>query len=111
MIDITQFNEAIADGANWPDADDDLRNWFATQHGKYFAGIEAKESRLRLFLCRVVGRRCPCCGGWSRTVTKRRRLSSYNDDTSNWLVSCRECFDEDTYALQGQWDDYYSGRF
>jgi hypothetical protein len=109
MIDITRFNTAIADGANWPDADEDLRNWFSTQHGKYFAGIEAKESPLRRFLIHTIGWECPLCGGWERTVAKRRRLSSYNDDASNWLTSCKDCFDEDTYILQGQWDDYYSG--
>ena len=103
-----ELNAVIADAANWSDADEEMRNWFATQHGKYFVGIEAEENRLRLFLRRVFGQRCPCCGGRSRTIAKRRRLASYCDDAKNWLVSCQECFDHDTWRLEHDWNEYYS---
>jgi hypothetical protein len=97
-VDIEKFNEEIANAFVGND-DDEIRNWAATQYGKLAAGIEVDVDDLP--------ERCPLCGS-AVDVAKRRRLSSYNDDKLNWMVSCRACFEEDTTQLEYAWDEYYS---
>lgn len=55
---------------------------------------------------------CPCC---ERTfledeVINRRRNTAYEDEESNWLFSCPDCFDHDCALMKDQWDEYYAGR-
>jgi len=47
-------------------------------------------------------RRCPYCGRWREDVTMRRRRTAYpsNVETSNWMLSCLECYDADLAFCQ-----------
>ena len=53
--------------------------------------------------------KCPCCGRWSRAIKNRRMSCQYNDEASNWLVSCEPCYlDAEDYWAEC-WREYYSG--
>jgi len=51
---------------------------------------------------------CPICEGEKDTVESRHRNTMYQDEPSNWLESCKECFDEDWEHFQELWDDINS---
>lgn len=47
---------------------------------------------------------CPCCGRWFQYSTKRRRQStSYEDDKSNYIICCKECF----FDIEDYWDEQW----
>ena len=54
---------------------------------------------------------CPCCGRQAFDVAKRRRNTAYCEsrEAENWLISCKECFVEDTEHFAELWDTYYAG--
>ncbi len=59
---------------------------------------------------------CPYClprtgkRNFAFDLAWRRRNAMYNDDKQNWILSCEECFDEDTENFNEMWADYYSSR-
>ena len=91
-----QMNDAIAD--HFGEDNPELRNWLATQHGRKFAGLVTEAP---------AAGKCPICERPGQ-IAKRRRNSSYANDEENWLVSCEECFKDDTHCLDEMWEDYYS---
>lgn len=54
--------------------------------------------------------RCPCCGRYLEDVENRRLNTAYESEESNWILSCRECYDEAVAYYAEMWDEYYSGR-
>lgn len=53
---------------------------------------------------------CPCCEREMSDVEKRHRNTAYQNEESNWLESCGECFEQDYEFFQELWDDYYGSR-
>lgn len=54
--------------------------------------------------------RCLHCRDKTPTVKKRRQMTSYVDDRSNWSRLCDDCQkDSDEYWTE-MWDEYYRGR-
>ena len=51
---------------------------------------------------------CPICGESKPDVERRHRNTMYNDDESNYLTSCMDCFQEDWDYYQELWDDIYA---
>lgn len=52
--------------------------------------------------------RCPCCEQYRRTVENRRLNTAYVDDTRNYLISCKKCYDQAYSDYAQMWEDYYS---
>ena len=85
--------------------DPELQNYLVTQRGRMLAGMEYAD----LFLTTQEAPRCPCCECPNDgTVAIRRENTAYCDDVNNWLISCRNCFDERDEYWAEQWADYYS---
>lgn len=85
--------------------DPELKNYLITQGGRMLAGIEWSD----LFLTVQEAPRCPCCERPSDgTVAIRRENTAYCDDVNNWLISCRDCFDERDEQWAEDWAEYYS---
>ena len=97
-VNIDTFNTQIADYMVGDD-DAEIRNWASTQYGRRFTGIEANDEEMPTT--------CPSCGKESDDIAKRRRNAAYADDSLNWMVSCLDCFQLDTWQLDEMWDDYY----
>lgn len=54
---------------------------------------------------------CPHCGRWLCWGVKRRRQNTaYEDEESNYITVCRECFDEIQALWDERWIEYYSSR-
>jgi predicted oxidoreductase len=52
---------------------------------------------------------CPCCLQVVATIETRRMNTRYEDENSNWITSCLECFLESEDYWKERWDEYYSG--
>lgn len=50
---------------------------------------------------------CPCCERLSDTVEKRRLCTQYQNEESNYLLSCEECFEEYNREYQEYLSEYY----
>ena len=53
----------------------------------------------------MTGSKCPCCGNCGN-VEIRRRLTAYEDDRKNHLLSCYKCFKRDCDAMEEMWSEY-----
>jgi hypothetical protein len=53
--------------------------------------------------------RCDGCKLLKDTVALRRLNTSYVSDDSNYVTSCKECYDELYNMYEEQWNDYYRG--
>lgn len=53
--------------------------------------------------------KCQCCGQASKHIGRRRTNTKYKDDNSNWLISCRPCFEKAEEYWAERWADYYNG--
>lgn len=54
---------------------------------------------------------CPQCGRWLCLGVKRRRQNTaYEDEESNFITTCRECFDEVQALWDERWHEYWSSR-
>ena len=85
--------------------DPELLNYLTVQRGRFLAGIEFSD----LVLAEHEAPRCPCCERPNDgTVAIRRENTAYNNNVNNWLISCRDCFDERDKYWAEAWDDYYS---
>ena len=52
---------------------------------------------------------CPHCMMWFQDGVKRRRQNTaYEDEESNFVVACKNCFDEIQEQWAERWDEYYS---
>lgn len=96
-----QFNKAIADSLA-PNDDDELRNSVATTFGKRFVGLVEDTNKAH--------GPCAICGS-DKNVATRRLNTSYADDKSNWMTSCKTCFEETVHHYQELWDDFYASRW
>jgi hypothetical protein len=57
---------------------------------------------------------CSCCGTWFNkrgSINKRRLNTAYVEESSNWIISCEDCFNEGLTYYQERWDDYHRGRY
>ena len=66
----------------------------------------------RIELCRLLFPRwfCQGCNRFRGTIERRRQNTMYEDDESNYVTCCAECFEEIEAYWQERWDEYYSGR-
>lgn len=53
--------------------------------------------------------KCQCCLGMKYTIERRRMNTQYNDDESNFIESCIECYAESVEYYAERWAEYYSG--
>ena len=52
---------------------------------------------------------CPGCGRWRTDIERRRQMTQYEHEPSNWNTHCADCqADADRY-WEERWQDYYSG--
>lgn len=52
---------------------------------------------------------CPYCNTWFNKDIDRRRLNTeYQDDASNHMTSCEDCYDEMCEYYDDLWKDYYA---
>jgi len=51
------------------------------------------------------------CQSLSFTLKYRRQNTQYVDDRSNWVKSCKPCFEEIEQYNQERWDEYYASRY
>ena len=49
--------------------------------------------------------KCPICLHYGN-VEGRRRLTAYEDDRKNHLLSCYKCFKRDCDAMEEMWSEY-----
>lgn len=56
------------------------------------------------YTCRM----CRCCGYLSYGVQRRRLNTAYADPESNWLESCRECWEGAVEYYSDLWSQYWS---
>lgn len=78
-----------------------------SSHSKY---LEAKNKykQPRSLFEKIFGY-CPCCESWFRYGVKtKRRVSSYVEESENWLTACKECQEKDDVYFADLWDQYYS---
>ena len=88
--------------------DPELANYLHTQYRRFLSGIEFAD----MFLSKQEAPRCPCCEKPNDgTVALRRENTAYCEDINNWLISCRDCFDERDEYWNERWEDYYASRF
>lgn len=52
---------------------------------------------------------CPGCARFKASIERRRQLSQYHNDESNWLTACQDCNDEADEYWRERWQEYYSG--
>lgn len=52
---------------------------------------------------------CPQCKQPARNIGRRRMNTAYQNDNSNFIICCRQCFDEAEEYWAERWADYYSG--
>ena len=52
--------------------------------------------------------RCPRCGGPS--PSNQRLNTMYENEESNWMYACDECYQEIYDHYEELWADYYSSR-
>ena len=98
---VTEFNKQIASATTTlHTSDKEVENYFVTQLGRHFAGFSVEATELPDI--------CPLCRERKETIAKRRRNTAYADDTENWLISCKDCHDLDTWCFDELWADYYS---
>ena len=99
-----EFNEivvSVIEKAMRPPPDGpEMQNWVSTQFGRRFGGTEIE--------CDNLPEICPGCNEAKPDIAKRRLNAAYADDDLNWLVSCRDCFNEEQSRLGEMWDDYWS---
>lgn len=96
----SEFNTIIVEIKGHAEDPPGVQNWVATQFGRRLAGCEIE--------CDNLPKVCPVCQRPGPDIAKRRLNAAYADDDLNWLVSCRDCFDERQDQLGEMWDDYYS---
>ena len=51
--------------------------------------------------------KCPICLHYGN-VEGRRRLTAYEDDRKNHLLSCYKCFKRDCNLMEEMWSEYRS---
>ena len=51
---------------------------------------------------------CPYCKNVAPDLRVRRLNTAYEDDASNWLFSCHQCFRESFERYSEQWSEYYA---
>lgn len=51
---------------------------------------------------------CPNCGQDDGTVERRAINTMYQNEESNYLISCKQCFDEAWNYYQELWDEIES---
>ena len=63
-------------------------------------------------LCQLLFPRwfCSGCNRFKLTIERRRQNTMYEDDESNYVTCCAECFEEIEAYWQERWDEYNSGR-
>lgn len=49
--------------------------------------------------------KCPCCGNCGN-VEARIRLTAYEDDMKNYMLSCYKCFKVDCDLMEDMWSEY-----
>ncbi len=49
--------------------------------------------------------KCPICLHYGN-VESRRRLTAYEDDRKNHLLSCYKCFKRDCELMEEMWSEY-----
>jgi len=49
---------------------------------------------------------CPSCQRFRMTIERRRQNTMYNDDESNHITCCIECFGRTQAYWNDQWDEY-----
>ena len=62
--------------------------------------------------CDTLAQEFGCCGCGARTkdVMRRSLNTQYADDESNYLTSCRACFEDCWNYYEDLWADYYGGQ-
>ena len=50
---------------------------------------------------------CPHCGMDDGSIERRSRNTAFQDEESNFLTSCKECWEEDDSYWAERWADYY----
>ena len=53
---------------------------------------------------------CPRCGRWFKYPKRRRQSTQYEDEESNYVTCCAECFEEIEEYWAERWAEYYAGR-
>lgn len=52
---------------------------------------------------------CPGCRTWRTDILRRRQLTQYTDDASNWVTQCADCQAYADKYWEDRWQEYYSG--
>lgn len=53
---------------------------------------------------------CPWCGRWFKYPKRRRKSTQYNDEESNYVTCCIDCFEEIEEYWAERWNDYMATR-
>lgn len=73
---------------------------------------EALMGKPRRNFIRAVFGWCPRCQRWlCRGVKRRRQNTAYQDEESNYITVCRECFDEVEEYWDERWKEYHNSIF
>ena len=95
----SEFNAGIIEAKEATGDPPDIQGYVATQFGRLLAGYEIECDLPKI---------CPVCGEPKLDIAMRRLNAAYTDDDLNWLISCRDCFDDQQFLLSEMWDDYRS---
>ena len=60
---------------------------------------------------KIILKRCSYCNRLTNTVDNRRINTAYEDEESNWMASCKECYEDAQQHYADAWSTYYSSRF
>lgn len=52
---------------------------------------------------------CGVCQEFKVLVKKRRLCTQYAEEESNFMTSCKDCFNEQNEYYKERWQDYYAG--
>lgn len=63
-------------------------------------------------LCEVLFPRffCQGCNRFRLDIERRRQNTMYEEDASNYVTCCMECFEEVQAYWDERWEEYNSGR-
>lgn len=53
---------------------------------------------------------CPMCNRWFVYPKRRQMNTQYEDEESNYIKVCKDCFEDVESYWQERWDEYNSGR-
>jgi hypothetical protein len=53
-------------------------------------------------------KKCPCCGINKPYVLRRRQNTAYEDEESNYVECCEDCFEQIESYWEERWQEYYS---